>query len=391
MVSLPGDPFVMRCHGPSGRLHVPVESAARGPAKRPLMSPRILSLIPAHNEEKIVGAAVAALRDQTRPPDRIVVVADNCTDCTIPLARDLGAEVFETVDNVHKKAGALNQALTHYLADLDDDDFVFIQDADSVIFTDFLRNAQAWFSRRSNLGALGGTFRALPADPGAGRWERLLWRVQDNEYARYQRDVERLKGKALVVTGTAALFKVGTLRRVKAERGRALPFGSGEFYDTQVLTEDNEISFAIMHLGYDILAPHDCLLKTDAMPSLRELYNQRLRWKRGAVENCVQYGLTRITLPYWGRQVITMAGVIVTALYLASLVWAAFAGGIHVHPFWLMVTGIFVLERFITVSKKGIGEQLLAATMWEIPFEMFLQAVHADAYIRALTKRQKAW
>lgn len=158
-----------------------------------------------------------------------------------------------------------------------------------------------------------------------------------------------------------------------------------------MLTEDNEISFAIMHLGYDILAPHDCLLKTDAMPSLRELYNQRLRWKRGAVENCVQYGLTRITLPYWGRQVITMAGVIVTALYLASLVWAAFAGGIHVHPFWLMVTGIFVLERFITVSKKGIGEQLLAATMWEIPFEMFLQAVHADAYIRALTKRQKAW
>lgn len=66
------------------------------------------------------------------------------------------------------------------------------------------------------------------------------------------------------------------------------------------------------------------------------------------------------------------------------------------HPFtpisfWLWVTGIFVLERFVTVSKKGLREQFLAATMWEIPFEIFLQAVHADAYFRALTRRQKAW
>lgn len=355
------------------------------------MSGQVLALIPAHNEEKIVGQAVGALGEQVRRPERIVVVADNCTDATVPLARELGAEVFETAGNTHKKAGALNQALNHYLPELDDDDFIFVQDADSVIFTDFIANALAWFGRRRNLGALGGTFRALPAPEDAGTWERVLWRVQDNEYARYQRDVERLRGKCLVVTGTAALFRVSTLRHIKAERGRRLPNGGGEYYDTTVLTEDNEISFAIMHLGYDILAPHDCLLKTEAMPTLRELYNQRLRWKRGAVENCVQYGLTRITLPYWGRQILTMAGVIVTALYLGTLVWAALGGGLTIHPFWLWITGIFVVERFVTVSRKGLGEQLLAATMWEIPFEIFLQAVHADAYLRAVTRQQKAW
>lgn len=355
------------------------------------MSHKVLALIPAHNEEKIVGQAVRALGEQTAPPDRIVVVADNCTDRTVPLVRGMGVEVFVTEGNTHKKAGALNQALDHLLAELDDDDFVFVQDADSVIFTDFLANARAWFGRRPNLGALGGTFRALPPDQDAGRWERLLWRVQDNEYARYQRDVERLRGKCLVVTGTAALFKVGTLRHIKSERGRALPYGGGSYYDTTVLTEDNEISFAIMHLGYDILAPHDCLLKTEAMPTLRELYHQRLRWKRGAVENCVQYGLTRVTVPYWGRQILTMAGVVVTALYLGSLAFAIYLGSIHIHPFWLWVTAIFVLERFVTVSKKGLREQFLAATMWEIPFELFLQAVHADAYARAVTRRQKAW
>lgn len=335
--------------------------------------------------------AITALQHQQRPPERIVVIADNCTDDTVAIAERLGAEVFETVANQHKKGGGLNQALDRYLPELGESDFVFVQDADSVIRPDFLRNAQAWFARRPNLGALGGTFRALPYGADATWNERLLWRLQDNEYARYQRDVERLKGKCLVVTGTAALFRAETLRRVKAERGKALPLGGGGIYDTTVLTEDNEISFAIMHLGYDLLAPHDCLLETDAMPTWRELYNQRLRWKRGAVENCVQYGLTRITAPYWGRQLLTMAGVVVTALYLLSLVWSAMYGGIRIHTFWIWVTGIFVLERFVTVSKKGLGEQLLAASMWEIPFEMFLQFVHADAYVKALTRQKRVW
>lgn len=334
------------------------------------MNHQILALVPAHNEEQIIGQAITALRAQTRPPDRIVVVADNCTDRTVPLAESLGAEVYVTVRNTAKKAGALNQALDHYLPGMAATDFVFVQDADSVIRTEFLGNAEDWFSRRPRLGALGGTFRALPYAPGAGFQERLLWRLQDNEYARYQRDVERLNGKCLVVTGTAALFKVGTMQEIKAERGRRLPRGGGSYYDTTVLTEDNEISFAIMHLGYDILAPHDCLLETDAMTTFGDLYRQRLRWKRGAVENCFQYGFTRVTAAYWGRQLLTLAGVIVTILYLASLVWSIGNGGIHIHPFWLWITGIFVLERFVTVSKKGRKEQLLAATMWEIPFEL---------------------
>ncbi len=355
------------------------------------MSARILALIPAHNEERILPAALSALATQSRRPDRVVVVADNCTDRTVETARAAGVEVFETQGNADKKAGALNQALDRLLPELDEDDFVFIQDADSVIRQEFLDNALKWFTRRPSLGALGGTFRAIPAAPSANLGERLLWRLQDNEYARYQRDVERLNGKCLVVTGTAAMFRVRTMRQVKAERGRRLPVGGGSYYDTTVLTEDNEISFAIMHLGYDLLAPYDCLLETDAMPTVRDLYRQRLRWKRGAVENCFQYGFTKVTAPYWGRQLLTLAGVLVTALYVWSLAWSAANGGIFVRPFWLMITLVFVVERFVTVSRKGLKEQLLAASMWEIPYEIFLQGVHGDAYFRALTKQKKAW
>lgn len=350
----------------------------------------VVALVPAHNEQGIILDSIRGLQNQTLKPSRIVVVADNCTDNTISIARETGVEVFETVDNTHKKAGALNQALEKYLEG--EEDFVFVQDADSVIFPDFLENAIEHFNTRGKeLGAVGGTFRALPIEKKSSLSQRVLWRLQDNEYARYQRDVERLNGKCLVVTGTAALFRKDTLEEVRSERGEKLPRGTTSYYDTDVLTEDNELSFAIQHLGYNILAPHDCLLKTDAMLSVKELYNQRLRWKRGAVENCVQYGLTRITLPYWGRQLLTMVGVVVTAIYLATLIWAITTSSLAIHPFWLGVTLIFVLERFVTVSRKGLREQLLSATMWEIPYEIFLQGVHGDAYLRSVLRLKKEW
>src|SRR3954451_13928967 len=65
-------------------------------------------LIPAHNEAASIGATLDSLRAQEPAPHRIVVIADNCTDDTAAIARRHGAEVFITVGNSHKKAGALN-------------------------------------------------------------------------------------------------------------------------------------------------------------------------------------------------------------------------------------------------------------------------------------------
>src|SRR5690625_6100357 len=75
---------------------------------------RIVALVPAQNEEATVAQTVASLQDQSRPPDHIVVIADNCTDDTVRRAEQAGAEVLHTVDNTHRKAGALNQALERY-------------------------------------------------------------------------------------------------------------------------------------------------------------------------------------------------------------------------------------------------------------------------------------
>lgn len=359
---------------PPGRHHV-----------RPGVGPNTVAVVPAYNEEAGIAAAVHGLHAQTSPPDMVIVVANNCTDATAERARAAGALVLEMADNPDKKAGALNWALAMLLPLLDDTDQVLVMDADSVLDTPFLAAARAHLDR--GYSGVGGTFRG---GPGGG----FIGHLQRNEYARYQRDVNRLNGRCLVLTGTAAVFSVAALREIsRARLDRRIPFGDGRggVYDTTVLTEDNELTFALLHLHHKVIAPSGCTLVTEVMPTWRDLWKQRLRWKRGAVENCVQYGLTRVTWSYWGRQVFTAFGVLVSSAYLATVVYALVTGQLAVHPAWLALTGIFVLERVVTVRYRGWRRMLIAATLYELVFDYFLQACHAWAYACAITGRERRW
>src|SRR5450631_4215805 len=50
-------------------------------------------LIPAHDEAKGILATLNDIKPQLRPTDRLLVVADNCTDDTAAVAASAGAEV----------------------------------------------------------------------------------------------------------------------------------------------------------------------------------------------------------------------------------------------------------------------------------------------------------
>lgn len=343
-----------------------------------------IALIPAHNESATIRQAVLSIKAQQ--PDRIIVVCDNCTDDTDEVALAAGAEVFASVNNTAKKAGALNQALARILPTLNDQDSVFVQDADSIIDPGFLDIARTFLDEDRSLGGVGGTFRG---GPGGG----LVGMFQRNEYARYARDVDRLRGGVLVLTGTATLFRVRALRDVLLARsGGLIPQGNG-VYDETVLTEDNEISQALMHIGWKILSPKGCTLETEIMPTWRELYRQRLRWKRGAIENLFQYGWTRVTRPYWGRQALTALGCFVTALYLSTVLLSVlYTGGILLSPFWLLVTLAFSLERVVTVRKRGWRQMIVGAMIiLEFPYDVFLQGIHVVAYIQSAFKVRRSW
>jgi poly-beta-1,6-N-acetyl-D-glucosamine synthase len=343
----------------------------------------VIALIPAHNEQMTIEAAIKSVHGQV---DRVIVVADNCTDATVPLARATGAEVLETEGNVDKKAGGLNQALDRLLPKLHADDFVIVMDADGTLDDGFIRAALAKFANEPLLGGVSGTFRG-------GRGGGFVGTMQRNEYARYARDVRRLKGRALVLTGTAAMFRVLTLRDVLDGRadGR-LPHGGGKVYDTNVLTEDNELTLALLHLGWKILAPRDCTLTTEIMESWGDLAKQRLRWKRGAFENLRDYGFNRITASYWGRQALSLVSVVATLAYVVSALVTLALGAFTLQPIWLGVTGVFVIERVVTVHTRGWKQQLLALPLViEMVFDLFLQAVQARAFAEVALGRKAAW
>lgn len=62
-------------------------------------------LMPAHDESAVIGATLAGLNEQLRQDDRVIVVADNCTDDTAMIARAKGAEVIERHDPVNRGKG----------------------------------------------------------------------------------------------------------------------------------------------------------------------------------------------------------------------------------------------------------------------------------------------
>ena len=65
----------------------------------------LVVLIPAHDEELVLGATLASLAAQDSPPAEVIVIADNCTDETARIARELGATVWERTDPERRGKG----------------------------------------------------------------------------------------------------------------------------------------------------------------------------------------------------------------------------------------------------------------------------------------------
>lgn len=91
---------------------------------------RVAVLIPAHDEEAGIATTLTDVRGQLAPGDRVVVVADNCSDATAEVARTAGAEVVERSDAARRGKGyALDFGVRSLAAD--PPDVVIVIDADT--------------------------------------------------------------------------------------------------------------------------------------------------------------------------------------------------------------------------------------------------------------------
>jgi len=125
-----------------------IASVGYRPARRVRPEPanRLIVLVPAHDEERLVQRTVRSLLAQDYPAGllQVVVIADNCSDATAGLAEAAGARVFVRTDPDQKGKGqALRWALDRLVAAGERFDAAVVVDADSTVRPGFLRALEA--------------------------------------------------------------------------------------------------------------------------------------------------------------------------------------------------------------------------------------------------------
>ena len=114
-------------------------------------------VVPAYDEEALLGACLRSLGRQTRPPAEVVVVDNNSRDRTVAIARAYGARVVtEPVQGIWPAAATGYDAATG--------DLIARCDADSVLPPDWVQRIEDAFVRDPELRAVTGpgVFAGLP-------------------------------------------------------------------------------------------------------------------------------------------------------------------------------------------------------------------------------------
>jgi len=139
---------------------------------------RVGVLIPAHDEEVALPAIVPIIRRQLHDGDRLLVVADNCSDNTAVLAERLGAEVAVRTDpNKRGKGFALDHGIRHFADDAPE--ILVVIDADCAL-SDFAidRLAEMCLATNRPVQALD-LMLSGPAAPQVARLREFAWRVKN--------------------------------------------------------------------------------------------------------------------------------------------------------------------------------------------------------------------
>jgi biofilm PGA synthesis N-glycosyltransferase PgaC len=326
--------------------------------------PRIVALIPAHQEENSIARTVGALLQQERQPDHIVVVADNCRDETVARARAAAASsdhvtVIETPDNDRRKPGALNWAWNRFCQDAD---LVVTLDADTCLPPNAVGDWVAEFEADPTLGGSSSKF-TMPSTGGGGG--NVLVRLQRYEFARWTLTGLR-RGWTSVLAGTGCVIRNSVLKQVAARGDRVGPWS----YESEV--EDFELTYRIRELGYHCHISPTVRAYTDAMEGVRELWNQRRKWQDGTVRDLLAFGVNKLTMIDWLQQAAGLAAAIVRLAWVTITALGLALGMLHFYWLWFLPVIIFIANdtrQALYVPHKDMKDVFLAALL--LPQEFF--------------------
>ncbi len=154
--------------------------AGRSDAATPPASARrapFVILMPAHDEAEGIAVTLGQLMPQLSPGDRVLVVADNCSDATASIARDAGAQVVERAHADRGKGFALAFGIDALRAQ--PPEAILILDADCLLAAGSLDALGDELSRsRRPVQAL--YLMTAPGDAPLGRrLAQFAWRVRN--------------------------------------------------------------------------------------------------------------------------------------------------------------------------------------------------------------------
>jgi 1,2-diacylglycerol 3-beta-glucosyltransferase len=306
-----------------------------------------LILIPAHNEEKVLGKTISALKDLDYPKElyRVVVVADNCTDETARIARESGSICLERTDLKNRGKGqALSWAFEQLASEIFD--AVIVLDADCFIDLHALKV----FGRYLDQGwmVLQSRNAASNPDDSSMSYAVAVGNLLENDF--FYEPKSRL-GLAVLLRGTGFVLAREVLI--------SLPWHAAS------ITEDIEYSVSLIRNHMPIHFIPEVEVKSKFPSSAGQLEVQRKRWAEGNIgfgrKNALSLiwhgflaGNWRLVDAGWTFLVLSkplMLFSVLAALVLSNLCWWLTPGKLSTALLW---AGLIIMGSMISYLSLGI-------------------------------------
>ncbi|MEM2888485.1 MAG: glycosyltransferase family 2 protein [Candidatus Bathyarchaeia archaeon] len=302
-------------------------------------TPRVSVLIPAHNEEAVIGNILYRMTELTYPRDKleVILIDDGSSDATGQIADEYARE-YSFIKVVHRSNGgagkpsALNEGLKFANGEI-----ILTFDADYYPQIDIVEKLVAPFID-PEVGAVQGRVTVLNEEDSLVSKIVTLERIGG-----YRIDQEARDRLAFIPQygGTVGGFRKKALMNIGG-------------WDRSMLTEDTDLTIRMILQGYQVRYLNDAEAYEEAVKNLKAYWNQRYRWAKGHMQCAMKHLKNIIKAPYLSKYEKAELSLLLCIYFLPVLVLAAWAIGLS---FYLLVKiapeNYFIVLSTFTYSTVG--------------------------------------
>lgn len=242
------------------------------PIKPAKASKRLAVVIPARNEEAVIGNLIQSLKAQNYPQSlyTVYVAANNCTDQTAPKSEALGARLIPVTGEIRSKGDVMMQVFP-YIQAQGGYDAVVVFDADNLAHPDFLQHMNDALCAGFQV-AEGNRDSKNPEDNWISCNASIYYWLFNSFIHRARMKI----GGSAILNGTGMMISMDAFERLG--------------YDVRTLTEDIEFSTQCALAGERIAFVEQARFYDEQPCDLGFSLKQRKRWSVGCCQCLGVYG-----------------------------------------------------------------------------------------------------